>query len=90
MSFSGETRKSKPANDTRVVRFGLTGALAFAALFFIYWFVLLLQLGSPGLMLFHVLNTVGFLSSLALLQGLCWSLAFGLIAGVIVALFYDT
>ena len=88
MSSSGDTHKSRPASGTGVVRFGLTGALTFAVLFFVYWLVLLLQVGFPRLMLYHALSNVGLLSLLALFQGLCWSLAIGLIAGVFVALVY--
>ena len=74
--------------DSRV-RFGAIGALGFAAIYFAYWVILLLEVGSPGLMLFAAINTIGFLSLLALLQALCWSAALGLVVGVIVALFRD-
>ena len=88
MSSSGDTHKSRPASGTGLVRFGVTGALTFAALFLVYWLVSLLQVGSPRLMLYRALSNDGLLSSHALLQGLCWSLTFGLIAGVLVALVY--
>ena len=73
----------------RTVGFGVIGALGFAALYFVYWLILLLKLGSPSLMLFAAINTIGLLSLLALLQALCWSAALGLVVGVMVALFRD-
>lgn len=71
------------------VGFGVIGALCFAALYFAYWFIMLLELGSPSLMLFAAINTISFLSLLALLQGLCWSAALGLVVGAMVALLRD-
>jgi len=82
---SSETRSLRD----RTVLFGVIGALAFAALYFVYWLITLLKLGSASLMLFTAINTIGFLSFLALLQALCWSAALGLVVGAGIALFRD-
>ena len=62
---SSETRSLRD----RTVLFGVIGALAFAALYFVYWLITLLKLGSASLMLFTAINTIGFLSFLAYAPG---------------------
>jgi len=71
-----------------VVRFALTGALAATIFFFLCWVGAFLPLGPATHMYLQLFTSADTNSSLALWQGLCWSLAFGLIAGALIALSY--
>ncbi|MEO7654352.1 MAG: hypothetical protein ABIS23_01550 [Sphingomicrobium sp.] len=83
------------ASDTRiapgradVVRFALTGALAATSFFFLCWVGAFLPFGPATHMYLQLFTSADVNSGLALWQGLCWSLAFGLIAGGLIALSY--
>ena len=83
------------ASDTRiapggadVVRFALTGALAATIFFFLCWVGAFLPFGPATHMYLQLFTSADVNSGLALWQGLCWSLAFGLIAGAVIALSY--
>lgn len=71
-----------------VVRFALTGALSATIFFFLCWVGAFLPLGPATHMYLQLFTSADANSGLALWQGLCWSLAFGLIAGGLIALSY--
>lgn len=71
-----------------VVRFALTGALSATIFFFLCWVGAFLPFGPATHMYVQLFTSADINSGLALWQGLCWSLAFGLIAGVVIALSY--
>lgn len=71
-----------------VVRFALTGALSATIFFFLCWVGAFLPFGPATHMYLRLFTSADINSGLALWQGLCWSLAFGLIAGAILALSY--
>ena len=71
-----------------VVRFALTGALSATIFFFLCWIGAFLPFGPATHMYLQLFTSADVNSGLALLQGLCWSLAFGLIAGALIALSY--
>ena len=81
-----ETDKAPSRVD--VVRFALTGALSATIFFFLCWVGALLPFGPATHMYLQLFTSADVNSGLALWQGLCWSLAFGLIAGAIIALSY--
>lgn len=72
-----------------VVRFALTGALASTIFFFLCWVGAFLPFGPATHMYLQLFTSAEVNSALALWQGLCWSLAFGLIAGALIALSYN-
>ena len=72
-----------------VVRFALTGALASTLFFFACWVGAFLPFGLAPHMYLQLFTNADINSALALLQGLCWSLAFGLIGGALIALSYN-
>ena len=82
MATTSETKAS-------VLRFALTGALAAAIFYVICWLGAFLPLGPATHMYLALFTNAEINSSLALVQGLCWSLAFGLIAGTLIAFFYN-
>lgn len=71
-----------------VVRFALTGALAATIFFFLCWVGAFLPFGPATHMYLQLFTSADVNSGLALWQGLGWSLAFGLIAGALIALSY--
>ena len=72
-----------------VVRFALTGALASSLFFFLCWVAVFLPFGPAPHMYLQLFTSADVNSALALWQGLCWSLAFGLIGGALIALSYN-
>lgn len=71
-----------------VVRFALTGALSATIFFFLCWVGASLPFGPATHMYLQLFTSADVNSGLALWQGLCWSLAFGLVAGALIALSY--
>ena len=80
-------------NDTRakvnVLRLALTGALAAGVFYAVCWLGAFLPLGPATHMYIKLFTNAEINSSVALVQGLCWSIAFGLIAGSLIAFFYN-
>ena len=72
-----------------VLRFGLTGALAAGIFYVVCWLGAFLPLGPATHMYLKLFTNAEVNSSLALVQGLCWSLVFGLIAGALIAFIYN-
>ena len=72
-----------------VVRFALTGALTSTLFFFSCWLGAFLPLGPTTHMYLQLFTSGEVNSVLVLWQGLCWSLAFGLIGGALIALSYN-
>ena len=77
---------SRTAN---VLRLALTGALAAGVFYVICWVGAFLPIGPATHMYLALFTNAEVNSSLALVQGLCWSLGFGLIAGTLIAFFYN-
>ena len=71
-----------------IVRFALTGALAATIFFILCWIAAFLPVGPVTHMYLQLFTSADVNSGLALWQGVCWSLAFGLIAGALIALCY--
>lgn len=72
-----------------VLRFALTGALAAAIFYAICWVGAFLPIGPASHMYIALFTSAEITSTLALVQGLCWSLGFGLIAGSLIAVIYN-
>jgi hypothetical protein len=85
-TLASETRIAPSRVD--VARFALTGALAATLFFFLCWVGAFLPFGPATHMYLQLFTSADVNSGLALLQGLCWSLAFGLIAGALIAVSY--
>ncbi|MEO5613168.1 MAG: hypothetical protein ABIT68_10570 [Sphingomicrobium sp.] len=77
------------STKANVLRFALTGALAAAIFYVICWLGAFLPLGPASHMYIALFTSADITSSLALVQGFCWSLAFGLIAGSLIAFIYN-
>ena len=83
------SENSGPTRKANVLRFALTGALAAAIFYVICWLGAFLPIGPATHMYLKLFTSVEINSSLALVQGLCWSLGFGLIAGALIAFIYN-
>ena len=77
---------SRTAN---VLRLALTGALAAGVFYVICWVGAFLPIGPATHMYLALFSSAEINSSLSLVQGLCWSLGFGLIAGTLIAFIYN-
>ena len=87
MATTSETNGS--SRRANVLRFALTGALA-AGIFYVFcWLGAFLPFGPATHMYLALFTSAEIHSSLALVQGLCWSLGFGLIAGALIAFIYN-
>lgn len=80
---------SNPIRRANLVRFALTGALAAAIFYAICWLGTFLPIGPSSHMYIALFTSAETNSRLALIQGLCWSLGFGLIAGALIAFVYN-
>lgn len=72
-----------------VLRFALTGALTAATFYVFCWIGAQLPIGPPTHGYLNLFTNAELSSGLALFEGVCWSVAFGLIAGALVALIYN-
>ena len=72
-----------------VIRFALTGALAATTFFIICWLGAVLGIGFVTHMYIELFTYAEMGSGLALLQGACLSLLFGLVVGGLIAFFYN-
>lgn len=86
-TLASETKVS--SNKAGVIRFAVTGALAATVFFVLCWVGVFLPIGPATHMYVELFTDAEMSSGLALLQGMCWSLAFGLIAGALIAFFYN-
>ena len=78
------------ARRVNVVRFALTGALASTVFFVLCWLGALLPFGPATHMYLQLFTNSDVSSGAALFQGVCWSLVFGLVAGALIAFFYNS
>jgi len=77
------------SRKTNVLRSALTGALAAGIFYVVCWLGAFLPIGPATHMYLALFTNADINSSLALVQGLCWSLGFGLIAGSLIAVIYN-
>ena len=72
-----------------VLRFALTGALAAAIFYALCWVGAQLPIGPATHMYLELFTKAELTSGLALIEGVCWSIAFGSIAGALIAVIYN-
>lgn len=78
------------AHNVGVLRLAITGALAAAIFYVLCWLgALILPIGPASHMYLQLFTSADISSAAALIQGLIWSLAFGLIAGALIAILYN-
>lgn len=75
--------------NANVLRLAATGALAAGIFYVICWLGAFLPIGPATHMYLKLFTNAQINSGLALVQGLCWSIIFGLIAGALIAFFYN-
>ena len=78
-----------PSHRLGVLRLALTGALAAAIFFVLCWIGAQLPIGPATHMYLNLFTNAELSSGLALAEGVCWSIAFGLIAEALIALVYN-
>ncbi len=72
-----------------VARLAATGAVAAAVFYALCWIGAVALTGPASHMYVQLFTSAEINSGAALLEGIIWSIAFGLIAGALVALFYN-
>ncbi|MFP5329929.1 MAG: hypothetical protein ACLGHC_07320 [Alphaproteobacteria bacterium] len=72
-----------------VIRLAATGGLASLVFYVLCWIGALLPVGYVTHMFLQLFTGADINSITALVQGAVWSAAFGLIAGALIALFYN-
>lgn len=72
-----------------VLRLALTGAIASAVFFVLCWVGAQIPLGTLSHMYIQLFTKADLNSTAALVEGLCWSIGFGLIGGALIALAYN-
>lgn len=72
-----------------VARVALAGAIAAGAFYVLCWLGAFLPIGPATHLYLQLFTAADAGTALALVQGLCWSLAFGLIAGGLFSLSYN-
>lgn len=89
MSTSFEQTEAGARERIGVARLAITGALAAAIFYLLCWIGAQFPIGPATHMYLQLFTNADLSSTTALIQGLCWSVAFGLIAGGLIALIYN-
>ena len=90
MASPGSTAIGTPsARRVGVLRFALSGGTASGVFFILCWAGAFLPIGPATHMYLQLFTSAALTSSVALAQGLCWSITFGLVAGALIALSYN-
>jgi hypothetical protein len=71
------------------MRLAVASAITAAAIFVLCWLGTFVQFASPTHTYISLFTKAAISSSLALAEGTCWSLLFGLMAGAVFALVYN-
>jgi hypothetical protein len=88
MTTTPESVRAGDRNPS-VLRCALTGALVAALLFILCWIGTFLTFSSPTHAYIGLFTPAEMTSTQALVEGTCWSLAFGAIMGALIALVYN-
>ena len=83
------TVASEVSGKLGVVRLALTGAIAAGIFFVLCWVGALLPIGPVTHMYIQLFTNAEMGTAQSLVQGLCWSVVFGLIMGALIALVYN-
>jgi hypothetical protein len=87
-SLANETGAFHP-HKLGLPRLALTGAAAAAVFYLLCWIGAQLPIGPATHMYLKLFTNAELSSSLALIEGICWSIGFGLIAGALIAGIYN-
>ena len=79
----------KAAHTLGVLRLAATGAVASGLFFILCWIGAIVSVTGASHMYIALFTSADVASASALGEGLCWSLLFGLVAGSLVAFFYN-
>lgn len=83
------TETSNFRSKVHVLRLAVTGAIAAGIFFVICWLGAFLPIGFAPHMYIALFTSAEMTSGIALVQGLSWSIIFGLIAGTLISLIYN-
>jgi hypothetical protein len=87
-TIANETAYSH-SHNLSALRFALTGALAATTFYVFCWIGAQLPIGPATHMYLRLFTNAELSSGLALVEGVCWSIGFGLIAGALIAVIYN-
>lgn len=89
MITSASAPEGRAGQKVGILRFSLTGAMASGLFFALCWLGAFLPIGPATHMYLQLFTNTDLASGLALAQGLCWSVVFGLVAGALIAMCYN-
>lgn len=82
-------RLTRDIHTVSVARLAITGGVTAAVIFVLCWLGTFVPFSSPTHAYITLFTNAQISSGLALAQGFCWSLLFGLIVGAVFALIYN-
>ena len=88
-THSGALIETRETHTLSILRLAATGGATAAVVFLLCWLGTFLPFTSPTHAYITLFTNAPIDSGLALAQGLCWSLLFGLLVGAIFALVYN-
>lgn len=77
------------SHNLGVLRLALTGALATTIFYVFCWIGTQIPLGTLSHMYLQLFTKADPSSTAALIEGVCWSIGFGLIMGALIAVIYN-
>lgn len=86
---SGRIGEKRDAHVLSVARLAIAGGITAAVVFVLCWLGTFASFSSPTHAYIGLFTSAEFRSGLALAQGFCWSLLFGVLVGAIFALAYN-
>ena len=83
------TDEARDSHDLSVMGLAITAGITAAVVFVLCWFGTFVPFSSPTHAYINLFTNADFSSGLALAEGTCWSLLFGLVVGALFALTYN-
>ena len=77
------------AHKVSIIRLSVAAGVSAAVIFVLCWIGTFVPVSSPTHAYIGLFTNADYSSATALLQGVCWSFAFGLIVGAVFALIYN-
>lgn len=85
----GALGEAREAHTLSALRLAIAGGVTAATIFLLCWLGTLLPFSNPTHAYISLFTNAEISSGLALAQGFCWSLLFGVLVGAVFALIYN-
>lgn len=88
-AHSGSLVEERPSHSVSIARLAAATGITAAVIFVLCWLGTFVPFSSPTHAYISLFTNAEISSSLALAEGVCWSLLFGLIVGAVFAIIYN-